>query len=108
VRRCACPRYVFAALVLLLGVHGGVEATDCASLLRTHRFATSAQLRCDFSRYSQEALNQARRCYDTLGEARTKENLLRGTTMFYDRVKKLGKAAACSEALETLPVAIAR
>ena len=98
----------FAIGVATLSSSTAAWSLDCEKFLRMHSLASRAQFECNFSRYSNDILAQAKECNDVLSEERTKENLMAGTKLFDDEVAALGLEAACSKVLETLPLVVTK
>jgi hypothetical protein len=77
-----------------------VQGLDCAKLMKTHGFLSRAQFQCGFKYYSNDMMETARSCYQTLGEDPAKEALTSGMHTFDRNEKELGHARLCKDVLK--------
>ena len=86
----------------------GREPSHCEDLMATHGLLTRAQVVCDFSKYSNDMLAEAKKCYADLGEEKAMEILKFGMKEFDRNMDELGKTKFCGALARDYPKIIAK
>jgi hypothetical protein len=76
---------------------------DCVGILKTHGFLSRAQFQCGFNHYSEEMLQKAKVCAQTLKEAEMKALVASGMQTFDRNERERGHAEICKEVLRDFP-----
>ena len=79
------------------------QRVDCEKLIGMHGMLTRAQFQCNFSKYSNELLDEAKRCIEVLGSDAAEKHLRSGMELFDYNEGKRGHDAMCKSVLANFP-----
>lgn len=82
----------------------GKSPTYCEQIVSVHGLLTRAQAECGYNKYSNDLINDSRKCMQhELGEDHTKEILVFGMAEFDRNMQEVGKQSICQNILKEFP-----
>jgi hypothetical protein len=75
----------------------------CVSIIKTHGFLSRAQFQCGFEYYSNEMIQEAKTCSETLPENEKRGLLKLGMQLFDRNEKERGHVQICEDILRDFP-----
>jgi hypothetical protein len=86
----------------------GQRKTQCEGIIKAHGMLSRAQFQCGFGKYSNEMIQDARRCVAVVGDAAAKDLLREGMDTFDWNEQKRGHDEMCRSVLANFPGIIAK
>jgi hypothetical protein len=86
----------------------GQRKADCEGIIKAHGMLTRAQFQCGFEKYSNEMIQDARRCSAMVGDTAAKDLLREGMETFDWNEQKRGHEEMCRSILANFPGLIAK
>ena len=79
------------------------ENSNCVNIIKTHGFLSRAQFQCGFKYYSNEMMQEAKACSQTLPEKESMELLKFGMQSFDRNEMERGHIQLCEDILHSFP-----
>jgi hypothetical protein len=105
--------WIILALTVIVGcsasgsavksVNSAPSSKVCEDILKTHGFLSRAQFQCGYEYYSDEMMQEAKACSDTLTENERRELLKFGMQLFDRNEKERGHVQICDDILQDFP-----
>lgn len=79
------------------------QKVDCEQLIELHGMLSRAQFQCNFSKYANSMLDDAKKCAAVIGQEAAKKQLQSGMELFDYNEQRRGHDAMCQSVLTNFP-----
>lgn len=84
-------------------LNANAAGPDCKTMLELHGMLSRAQFQCKFSSYSNDLMDLAKVCFNTVGRDASKQFIRDGMDIFDFNEKKRGHKKMCASVLQKFP-----